>query len=249
MLKNPIFNMSDVEEFYDSYEGARSAVKTLIKDGLVLKIRANLYTCVSGETGEPVANRFQIASRLTSSAYISHHTAMEYYGITDQVFYDVYVSSESSFREFEFGGYTYHYIKSKIQDGVDSPLYSGGIKVTNIERTIIDSIKDMDKISGMEEVVENINSVSTIKEEFLLKYLAQYKNQFLYQKVGFLMQLDKNRFNLSDDFYYICQKNMGKSTRYLTNEMVNFRYDKKWKLMIPTKFENMKNGAIVDADI
>ena len=32
-------------------KGARSAVKTLIKDGLVLKIRANLYTCVSGETG------------------------------------------------------------------------------------------------------------------------------------------------------------------------------------------------------
>lgn len=85
------------------------------------KIRNNMYTCIGGETGAPVANRFQIASKITPTSYVSHHTAMEYYGITDQVYYDVYVASETSFREFEFDGYTYRYVASKDMEGVETP--------------------------------------------------------------------------------------------------------------------------------
>lgn len=60
-----------------------------MKEGIVAKIRNNMYICISGETGAPIANRFQIASKITPTSYVSHHTAMEYYGITDQVYYDV----------------------------------------------------------------------------------------------------------------------------------------------------------------
>ena len=41
--------------------------------------------------------------------------------ITDQVFYDVYVASETSFREFDFDGYTYRYVASKDMEGVETP--------------------------------------------------------------------------------------------------------------------------------
>ena len=88
--------MEDVNVFYNNIDSARSAIKRLMKEGMVAKIRNNMYTCVSGETGAPVANRFQIASHITPTSYVSHHTAMEYYGITDQVYYDVYVSSRTS---------------------------------------------------------------------------------------------------------------------------------------------------------
>jgi predicted transcriptional regulator of viral defense system len=159
LLKKPVFNMEDVNVFYNNIDSARSAIKRLMKDGMVAKIRNNMYTCISGETGAPVANRFQIASHITPTSYVSHHTAMEYYGITDQVYYDVYVSSETSFRDFTFDGYTYCFVASKNSEGIEKPPYSGGVAVTNLERTIVDSIKDMDKISGIEEVVQNIESV------------------------------------------------------------------------------------------
>ena len=187
LLKKPVFNMEDVNEFYNNMDSARSAVKRLMREGMVAKIRNNMYTCISGETGAPVANRFQIASHITPTSYVSHHTAMEYYGITDQVYYDVYVSSETSFRDFTFDGYTYCYVASKNAEGIDKPLYSGGVAVTNLERTIVDSIKDMDKISGIEEVVQNVENVHRMQEKRLLKYLQLYQNQFLYQKMGYLL--------------------------------------------------------------
>lgn len=86
LLKKPVFKTEDVNLLYNNMDSARSAVKRLLKYGMATKIRNNMYTCISGETGAPVANRFQIASHITPTSYVSHHTAMEYYGITDQVY-------------------------------------------------------------------------------------------------------------------------------------------------------------------
>ena len=83
LLKKPVFRIEDVDLYYNNIHSSRSAVSRLIKDGLAIKIRNNMYTCINGETGSPVANRFQIASAVTPTSYISHHTAMEYYGLAD----------------------------------------------------------------------------------------------------------------------------------------------------------------------
>ena len=249
LLKKPVFNMEDVNVFYNNMNSARSAVKRLTKEGMVAKIRNNMYTCISGETGAPVANRFQIASHITPTSYMSHHTAMEYYGITDQVCYDVYVSSETSFRDFTFDGYMYCFVESKSLEGIEKPPYSGGVAVTNLERTIVDSIKDMDKISGIEEVVQNMESVHQMQEKRLLRYLELYKNQFLYQKMGYLLWQHREQMGLSDSFFETCRKQIGKSKRYLTRDQNGGSYDNTWKLVVPDDLQNMKNGVIMDADI
>ena len=57
LLKYPVFTMEHVSQYYDNIESARSAVKRLTKGGLAVKIRNNLYTCISGETDAPLADR------------------------------------------------------------------------------------------------------------------------------------------------------------------------------------------------
>ena len=47
LLKKPVFNMEDVNVFYDNMDSACSAVKRMMKDGLVVKIRNNMYTCIN----------------------------------------------------------------------------------------------------------------------------------------------------------------------------------------------------------
>lgn len=243
LLKHPIFRMEDVNQYYDNIESARSAVKRLMKRGLVMKIRNNLYTCISGETNAPLANRYQIAGALTPTSYLSHHSAMEYYGISDQIFYEVYVSSKSSFRDFEFDGYTYCCICSKCDEGIETLKYSGGVRVSDKERTVIDSIKDMDKIAGVEEVVENIHNITTLREKRLLAYLECYKNQFLYQKTGFLLKSQQQRLGMSEDFFRICKDRVGASKRYLTKDCKKGKYDDTWRLIVPDRMYYEKNGG------
>lgn len=239
LLKQPVFTIEYVNKYYNKIESARSAVKRLMGKGLAVKIRNNLYTCISGETDAPLANRYQIASAITPTAYISHHTAMEYYGASNQVFYEVYVSSEETFCDFEFDGYVYHCVHSKCNKGIESVSYSGGVRVTDRERTVVDSIKDMDKISGLEEVTENIQNIPGLNEKRLLAYLEYYSNQFLYQKTGFLLEKEQERLSISNDFFEVCKERVGLSKRYLTKDCQIGRYDGDWRLVIPSEIYHL----------
>lgn len=243
LQKTPVFTIDDVNLLYGNIESARSAVKRLVAKGLVEKIRNNMYTCISGETESPIANRYQIACALTPTAFISHHTAAEYYGIQDQVFYEVYVSSETRFNDFEFDGYTYRYVASKCTEGIETVKYSGGIRITDRERTLIDSIKDMEKIAGIEEVLAIIEKLSDLNEEKLLRYLDCYQNQFLYQKTGFLLKHYQQQCGVSDNFFKTCIGKKGLSKRYLTKECKNGKYNVEWGLVVPKNLFSVKNGG------
>ena len=249
LLNIPIFSVSDVNKYYNNIGSARSAVRRLLKAEMIKKIRNDMYTCVDGENGGIVANRFQIASSINDGSYISHHTAMEYYGITDQVFYDVYVASSKRFTDFEFEGYRYHFINPSIELGIEKQEYSGGVVVTDKERTALDCIKDMDKISGIEEVISNVDSIGRLNENKLLKYLEEYENQFLYQKSGYLLEKGFDKHGLSDAFFETCREKIGKSKRYLTKDKTKGVYESKWQLIVPLNVDSMKNGELLDANI
>lgn len=249
LLQYPVFSMKEVNALYSSERTARVALGKLLKENMVLKIRNGLYTCVSGENGGPVANRFQVASAITPSSYVSHHTAFEYYGTVDQVFYEVYVGSETRFHDFEFDGYTYHYVKAQMRDGIVSPEFSGGVRITDKERTIADSIKDLNLIAGLEEVLSCVVSVNSIDETKMLSYLAGYASAFLYQKIGFIFSEYQTELGISDNFIKICKDRSGNSKRYLTNGISEPGYSSEWKLVYPKNIKRMKNGEIGDASI
>ncbi|MCD7950978.1 MAG: hypothetical protein LUG12_12085 [Erysipelotrichaceae bacterium] len=168
LSSKPTFNMNDVNKFYGNIDSARSAVKRLLKQKLVLKIRNNLYTCANGMG--PLANRYQIASAITDTSYVSYHTAMEYYGTYNQVYYEVYVSSDTKFNNFEFDGYRYIYVPSKMNIGIINQS-NNNIKITDLERSIVDCIKNMDKISGIEEIISIIEDSPILNEKnkYILK--------------------------------------------------------------------------------
>jgi len=248
LLKHPLFDMNTLMEYYSRVEGARSALKRLMKEGLVVKIRNNLYTCISGESMQPAASRFQIASSITPTSYVSHHSAMELYGLADQVYYEVYVSSETRFSDFDFGGYHYRYVPSKVSDGIEFSHLMGDIRITNLERTVIDCIRDMDRIAGLEETVSNISLAGRLSEKKLLQYLSDYDTQFLYQKTGFLLKGYQDALQISDDFFHICRDHIGHSRRYLTKDYVCRKYVKEWQLVVPENVFHLKNGEIVTDD-
>ena len=244
MMKKPVFTSEDIATFYTNKKSGNNYVLKLVSEGYVERIRKNLYTCISPETGLPIANKYQIASAITDTSFVSHHTALEYYGVTDQVYYDVYVSSATRFKEFEYDGYAYKCVVTNHLEGVVNPPMTNGIRVSEIEKTLIDSLKDMDKIAGIEEVLSAIELLPTLDEKNILAHLEKYENQFLYQKIGFVLTQYKNQFNLSKEFFNECKKRAGKSKRYLTKDTKCTTWNKKWKLMIPDNMFNLKNGGI-----
>jgi len=240
LSKLSVFSLPDVENIIGNKKTSYSLINRLTNKGLVKKVRNNIYSCVNPSTGQVVASRYQIACAISSSAYISHHTAFEYYGLANQVYYEVYVSSRTKFRDFEFEGIRYKYVASKMDDGVITPKNSDGIKVTDLERTVIDSIKDFEKIAGFEELINCLSAVPYLNKEKLIVYLDSYNIQALYQKSGFLLEYYMHEKQLSKSFIDYCKNKKGKSIRYLFKETnKEGTYNRDWRLVVPDGLFNI----------
>lgn len=206
------FTRDDILKLAGNAKNADSILYNLKKKNLIASVKRNLYIVISRETGLATANPYEIASKITDSSYISHHSAFEYYGMANQVFTEINVSSSIRFNTFEFDDKTYKYIASKCDFGT---VTAGKIKVTDTERTMLDSIKDFAKIGGLEELLRCLAMISFIDEAKLLSYLEMYNNQFLYQKTGYILSHYQKQMKISDSFFEKCRMNIQKSVRYL----------------------------------
>lgn len=242
----PCFTTEDVLELTGNYNSAMSVISRLTKTRYAIKIRRGLYTCVNPATYTSDATLFQIASAVTTDSFCSHHTALTYWGLADQVYSDVYVSSASRFSQFEFEGNRYVRVAPSFKDsaGIIVPFMNPNVRVTDKERTVLDCIADMDKISGFEEVYSALQLVHSLSEENLMKYLPLYGSQFIWQKAGFLLttlQGEADRL-VGDDFLMQCKKMMGKSKRYLSSRMKCSVFVPDWNLYVPDTLD-LKNGG------
>ena len=234
MAKYPVFSINDVIKLTGNEKTAYSQLNRLMKKGLVKKIRKNIYSVVNPATGLILATRYQIACAITNTAYISHHSAFEYYGLANLVFYEEYVSSETKFNHFDYDHVTYKYVASKMKEGVVEAKNTAGVIITDIERTVIDSIRDFNKIGGFEELINCLEGVHYLDETKLKGYLDIYNTQGLFQKVGFLLDHYRKEMQLSKEFLGYCKSKIGKSIRYLVSEAKeNSFYNSEWGLMVP----------------
>jgi len=234
LAKYPVFAIDDVKKLTDNEKTAYSQLYRLMKKGMVKKIRKNIYSVVNPATGLIVATRYQIACAITNTAYISHHSAFEYYGFANQVFYEVYVSSETKFNHFDYDHVTYKYVASRMKEGVVEAKNTTGVIITDLERTVIDSIRDFNKIGGFEELINCLEGVQYLDEKKLKRYLDIYNTQGLYQKAGFLLNHYRKEIQLSKEFLEYCKSKIGKSKRYLVSEAKeNSYYNSEWELMVP----------------
>ena len=233
LLTALLFKKEKLNWLTGNADTAKAVLKSYLKKGYIEKIRHNYYGVKSLETKQIAANRFEIASNINEHAYISHHTAFEYFGMTNQVVATVYVSSSSNFESFEFDGVWYKCIVPGIDEGVVQETRH--IRITDLERTIADSIKDFTKVGGLEELLRCLTMVLFVDETELLRDLSAYDNQFLYQKTGYILSHYKDSMQLSDGFFEACKKKIKKSVRYLYPgiQFENPEYDSEWQLFVP----------------
>ncbi|MDR1000327.1 MAG: transcriptional regulator [Clostridiales bacterium] len=233
LLRQRCFTRADVIALTGSEGAANSLLHDYQKKGYIEQVKRNLYVAVSMETEQSAASRYYIGSHITEGSYLSHHSAFEYFGCANQVFYEVYVSGGKRFAPFEYDDVMFRYVAPRISPGmVERP---DGVRVTDIERTVLDSIGDFEKIAGLEELLHCLELVPYLDEIRLLAYLDEYRKQVLYQKTGYILEHLKKDLRLSEGFFEACESKVSKSVRYLYQgvEHEPNTYNKRWRLYVP----------------
>ena len=240
------FTHSDMVLLTGSESAAIWQIKNYLNKGYIERIRRDLYAVISMETEQPIPNRFQIASRITGDSFVSHHSAFEFYGYANQVFYEVYFSTEKKVHSFEYDGLHYQPLLWRGNVGIEE--INNGVRITSIERTVIDSIADFTKIGGLEELLRCIALIPSLDEAKLLEVMEAYGRRQLYQKVGYVLEEYKEALSLSEMFFAECMKLSSSSKTYLFDKQDDFVYHKKWLLYAPIGLKKLVDKGVKDYD-
>ncbi len=224
---------------------ATSLIQKYLKSGYIERVRRDLYVAISVETKQPVLSRYQIGSHLAADAYLSHHSAFEVYGYANQVFYEVYVATETRFTDFIYNGTLYHRTFPKANANTNS---INGIKVTSVEQTVVDSICDIEKIGGLEETIRSILLIPSLNADKLLEALKNADNGFVYQKCGYILEGLNDSLHLPNSFFAECEKYISNAKRYLTKDHTGYIQHKKWKLFAPENINRIVDKGVSDYD-
>ncbi|MBR6152038.1 MAG: transcriptional regulator [Lachnospiraceae bacterium] len=240
------FTHGDMVRLVGSESAAIWYIKSYLDKGYIERVRRDLYVVISLETEQSIPNRFQIASRISDDSFVSHHSAFEFYGYANQVYYDIYFSTEKKVRPFDYDGLHYQPVLWRGNDSVTET--NNGVRVTSLERTVIDSIADFTKIGGLEELLRCLALIPSLDETRLLKVLDVYGRGQLYQKAGFILETYKDTLSLSESFFSECVKRSSSSKTYLFDKQDDFSFHRKWLLYAPNDLKKLVDKGVNDYD-
>lgn len=241
LIKKLIFTHEDLFLCFETQSQAYYWASSARKKKQIMMIKKGLYAAVNPATGLPYVSKFMVASKLTPSSCVAYHSALEYHGLANQVYNIAYVASNERFVKFDFMDIEYEPVKFSYSEGVDEVISSVNIRVTDIERTVIDCIDNLRLAGGIEELLGAFEFIKKFNEHKLLRYLELYNKKVLYQKVGYILRQYAEEFQLSEKFFFECHQNIGSSCFYFLKDCLTFgktELSSEWNIMAPVSLRN-----------
>lgn len=223
-----VFNKKDLDELTKNSYTTNYLLNKYLNENLIKRIKHNYYGFIDLSIGTLYASKYLIGSKTNDFSFVSHHSALEYYGFYNQVYNEVYISSLKRFKEFEYDGYTYKYLHSLNEIEV---ITINDIRITSLERSIVDSIKDIDNVSNIDELIKSISLIQHIDDNKIITYLDSLNNKLLYKKVGFFLSFFKDTLKLNNNFFNLLKDKSGNVRGYFSNNDKNkLKYNSEWQM-------------------
>ena len=240
-LSKSIFNINDIKKEIKNEVNLFQTIKRLQDNRIIKKLKSGLYATIDPLTGDVFANKYEIATACYDGNYIAYHSAIEYYGLANQVYFEVHAATTKHYSPIEIEGQKYCFFYSKYEEGIVETMNNSIIRITELERTIVDCVNRLQLAGGLEEVYYALSTVHYLDEVKLLRHLQNYDMKFLYKKIGFIFSLIKPDY-LSNNFYVCCKNNMLNRYEDLrTNKSLPYEYNSEWKLIVPKYITNTEN--------
>ena len=175
---------------------ARSLAHSLVKKGWLERLRPGLFQLVPADRGrEGVAdtNPLAVGAVLVAPYFFSFGTACTYYGLTEQMFEEVYLACHERRRPETIRGKRYVFVCVPEQHffGFEEVAVLGqAVQMATVERALLDAIGRPRYAGGIGEVSHIVaRAVTKISWVALLELVRNWGSSALVQRLGYLLDL------------------------------------------------------------
>ncbi len=250
--RHPVFTRVEMEQYLSSHQDVDSrTVESLLgyhkKAGHLITVRRGLYAVIpNGSTPDryPI-DPFLITAKLTKDAVLSHHTALEIHGNSYSVHERFTYTASRPLSPLTFRNNIFCGVRSpealrslkKQNYGVNTVDRSGiDVRVTSLERTMVDVLNRPDISGGWEEIWRSLESVEFFDLDKLVEYVHLLKKATTAAKVGFYLEQHRESLMVEDKYLKSLRELRPKQPHYLKRQKnLSCRLISEWNLVIPTE--------------
>lgn len=249
LATHPVFTF---REYAENFRGqktestCRTEVKKGIASGRLLTTGRGVYVVVppGHRRRGYLADPYLLASKLGRDTVLAYHTALELLGHAQSVFHTYYYLSSVRSALFEFQGATFRRVayptalkqKGAAQFGVTNVERLGmTIRLTGRERTLVDCLNKLHYAGGFEELARSVESYPYVDFDQVLAYLELMGKPSLYGRVGYLLDLNRERFRFNENAAKAFLDRVPRAPAYLGGRQRGAVLNHKWNLLLPER--------------
>jgi len=247
--KHPLFHLKELVEFLQSSGRLNpNTLKTVLQYHLakkhVARIRRGYYLVTNDYLpGSHIEGDYLlIAGRMTDDAVISYHTAMEFHSLAYSVSSLVYFNSSQRIGRLVSDYGQYQQVDHPIALKPDSVFFETklhdrmgmDIRVTTIERTLVDCLQRPELSGGWEEIWRSFESINFLDIQRVINYAVKLGNATTIAKVGFFLEQHQEQFDVKDEHLNQLAHYKPKSRHYMEQSHKGpVKNLQRWNLIVP----------------
>lgn len=209
----------------------------------LLRVRRGLYATVPRGI-DPVhaaVDPYLIASHLSEDAVIGYHAALQFFGKSYSVWQRFHYLSGRRAKSFSFRGMEFIPVLrqaprsgSAKEEGVLETRHNGGqVRVTTLERTMVDVLSSPDKGGGWEEIWRSLEMIEFFDIDAVLRYTRLNGSALTAARVGFYLEQHRDPLMLEDRHLKPFEKLAPAQPGYLDSTRQSGKLLKRWNLIVP----------------
>lgn len=222
-----------------------------LASGRLVRVRRGLYATVpSGvEPSRATVDPYLIASHVTEEAVVAYHAALQFHGKTYSVWRRFHYLTRKPARPFSFRGL--EFVPVQVPTAVRSqPDWGGGVvevrhaggrvRVTTMERALVDVLDVPQKGGGWEEIWRSLEMVEFFDLDAVIDYALALGSALTVARVGFF--LEQHREPLMAEEEHLDRLCTGAPTqpRYFDSTRQSGRLISRWNLVVPENILNRR---------
>ena len=242
-----VFTIADAKAILDSPgSSVKKVIYRLKAKNRITEIERGKYLLSparSGIEGYWSEHAYKIVPALINDYYVSYWSALNYWGMTDQIPRITYVATPKVKKEIETNGLLIKFItvnSKKFYGYTKETMGDTKFNIATKEKTIIDCLDRLEYSGGIIEVAKGLwFARERLNFDDLINNALKYPNKAVQRRLGFL--LDNLELSTKVDRKKWSEKFVGYRWLDHSARKKTIRYDKTWGLMINIKDRELVN--------
>jgi len=252
---HPVFRLEDFVAAHQAGHKLRPSsslaiVKQHVRAGNLLRVRRGVYAVVPrGQTPDSlVVDPYVLATNSTPDAVVAYHGALQFHGKAHSLTRRVPLLTATTARAFDFRGTEFvpvpvppplRTLPDRGGGVVEKTRDSASVKVTTLERTLVDVLDAPRHGGGWEEIWRSLESVEFFGLDAVIEYAFKLASAVTVAKVGFYLEQHREALMVEEQHLQRLRERAPKRPMYLERgKREPGKLLSRWNLVVPERVLN-----------